>query len=1230
MIVRFQNVLLATSALIPLSVIAALANPLGSQVVGGSANVQGQGTPTVTVTQSTDRAIINWNTFNIGRGETTRFLQPSASSVTLNRVTGNLGPSFLDGTLTANGRIFLVNPDGILFGANSKIDTAGFLATTNDIKNTDLMAGRYQFNTPGRPDASIVNQGAITAQNGGFAALVAPGVRNTGTITANLGSVGLASSNGFSLDFYGDKLITLGVTDSIAAKVIDVSTGQPLDALIKNDGKLKANGGRVELTAVAARQVVDAVINNKGVIEANSIGTKNGMIILGAATSSTKPTGTPTQTVKLSGKLVAAGKRKNTNGGTVVVAGENIQLASATIDASGQAGGGEVLIGGDVGGGNGNKAVTHNPKATIESYAVATASNVNVDKKSTIDASAKSQGDGGKVVLWSDQATTFYGNINARGGSERGNGGVVETSGLKSLTFDGLVDTSATFGKNGTLLLDPLNVTIGSIAGPGVVTTASLQTALANADVVVTTGSTGSEAGNITVDSNVVWANANALTLSAYRNIQINANIANSGGAAVNLRADNTGTGVGTVGFGVGAQVATSGLVSVFYNPTTNPANSIVNSSSYSSPDNIFAGHVIGGPLTAYMLVNSVFDLQNIKNNLFGTYALGKNIDASSTASWNSGKGFSPIGNDQTVSFRGLLNGQGYAIDRLTIIDQCDPGCGLIGDTGPSAVIRDIGLTNVNIFVSPAPYGNWVGALVGLNNGTIERSYVTGSVSNDRYGYTGGLVGFNYGGTISKSYSTATVSGGASVGGLAGSSESILSCVPAGCFVVYLRANIKDSYATGSVLAGTYPAVGGPSRAGALVGYSSDTNIESSYATGQVLLSASGTSGGLAPAVNGSGLISNSYWDVQTTGQSTSAVGVGLTTAQLKSGLPSGFDSTVWAINPAVNSGYPYLKPHTNTSAILAGERPTTAHTSITEGQQFFNNQQIHLLNAVDKSPIGFSGHLPRLDGFPGLANASSPQQLLKDVLPYLKVAAAVYDFQVGNNDGRISDGWEKIAKYEMGLDEASIAFIKSTGFSAAIYQVNGRAVLAFAGTNPKIITGYIDAANDIMSDVLNAAGLGDPQYSFAKQLAAAAEKKYGSSNLILTGHSLGGGLAAYAASTLGVPAITFNPAGLSNAGSYSKVLNFQIGGDFAQAGGSTVGQTIVFDQSLLMQTTGVTFHSNSTPAMRSTSVRSRHGLENFVTLANNKNLSFVSSQALRGVSTFTVKEANTLSWSPF
>src|SRR3954453_18829309 len=263
---RLRNLLLATTPLLALGLTQASAGPEGASVVGGAATILGQGAPAVIVNQSTSSAVINWNTFNIRANESVRFNQPNSSSVALNRVVGGLGPSEIMGSLTANGRVFIINRDGILFGPGSVVNTAGFLATTNDIKNADFMAGRYNFNIPGRPDASIVNYGRITAADGGFAALVAPGVRNSGTITANLGTVTLASGNGFTLDFYGDKLITLAVGDQVAAAVRDVSTGKTLHSLVKNDGTLRANGGRVELTAAAASTVVHSVINTRGVI----------------------------------------------------------------------------------------------------------------------------------------------------------------------------------------------------------------------------------------------------------------------------------------------------------------------------------------------------------------------------------------------------------------------------------------------------------------------------------------------------------------------------------------------------------------------------------------------------------------------------------------------------------------------------------------------------------------------------------------------------------------------------------------------------------------------------------------------------------------------------------------------------------------------------------------------------------------------------------------------------
>ena len=264
-------------------------------------------------------------------------------------------------------------------------------------------------------------------------------MRNSGTITANLGSIALGAGNIFTLDFYGDKLITLGVGDQIAGQVKDVATGQPLSALVKNEGVLRANGGRVELTAAAARHVVNSVINTSGIIEANSVGMKNGQIVLSAATADTKGS-TPKQTVRVSGALSAAGIQKGTKGGKVVITGENIELRGASIDASGRAGGGTVMVGGDWGGGKPNRTGVNNQSAALDGNAVPNATTVSVDAASTIDASARDSGNGGKVVLWADDHLSFAGTIYALGGKEFGNGGFVETSGKKTLDFRGNVN----------------------------------------------------------------------------------------------------------------------------------------------------------------------------------------------------------------------------------------------------------------------------------------------------------------------------------------------------------------------------------------------------------------------------------------------------------------------------------------------------------------------------------------------------------------------------------------------------------------------------------------------------------------------------------------------------------------------------------------------------------------------------------------------------------------------
>lgn len=770
-----KALLLATSALVPLGLApAALANPVGASVAAGTAQVSGEGTATLTVNQATDKAIINWQAFNIGNGEATQFVQPSPNSVTLNRVTGGLGTSEIDGALKANGKVFLINPDGILFGPHSVVDVGGLVATTNDIKNDDFMAGRYVFGQPGKADASVVNAGNITAATGGFVALVAPGVRNAGTITARLGKIGLAASNGFTLDFYGDQLLTLSAGDEIGGTVRDVQSGQTLDALVKNDGALKANGGTVELTAAAARQVVDSVVNTKGIIEANSVGMKNGKIVLSAATADNKPAGTPTQKVKVSGTLSAAGKSPGETGGKVQITGEDIALNGATIDASGAAGGGTVLVGGDVSGGHPNPNVVSHPKAQPEDTPVPTATNVTVDATSKIDVSATDNGDGGKAVVWANFATDFTGTIYARGGERGGDGGFVEVSGKQKLAFSGTADTSAPAGQAGTLLLDPLNAVIG----PGGISADSIVEAMKTGVVIVSTDVPGNQAGDIIVEQDLTSTASISppvgnfsLALIANRDIIFNDGVVWSFPGShfiLTLDADHDTNGTGTVVFNGSSKLiaydASNGAwvnVVVMYNPPN----------GYAHPTD-YSGHITTGPansLVDVMRVNNVQDLQNIGDNLNGLYVVAPNIDASATATWNGGSGFLPIGT-QVNPFNGAVfgaylsspyDGAWYStIDHLSINSSLND-VGLFGVLGSSAVVASIWLTNAAIHGS-APSSN-VGTVAGSNLGYISEVYSSGSVTGSGGSQVGALVGDNYG-NLAYSASAATVSGGTSFG----------------------------------------------------------------------------------------------------------------------------------------------------------------------------------------------------------------------------------------------------------------------------------------------------------------------------------------------------------------------------------------------------------------------------------------------------------------------------------
>ena len=498
------------------------ANPEGGVVAAGSATITSPDASTVQVNQASDKAIVNWQSFNISADETTRFVQPNASSIALNRIDPQQGASQIFGQIQANGQIILVNQAGIYFGPGSRVDVAGIIASTTDITNENFLAGYYIFDQKSPLyNGSIINKGTIIAANNGLIALLGSAVSNEGMVQAHLGNVVLASGNKFTVGFDNTGLINFTVDEAATSPGVD-HNGTALKHGVNNSGTIIADGGTILMTAKAAQGVMDHVINMTGVAQARSVQEKNGVIILA---------GDDEGMTYVSGKVDASGIKVGETGGIVQVLGNFIYLdGSAEINTKGDMGGGQIYIGGNYKG----KGPLPNALTTY------VASDVN------LFADAITQGNGGKIIVWSDVATGFEGNISARGGLHGGDGGFAETSGKVYLDVNqARVNTTSPLGTTGMWLLDPANVTIsaaatsnenfaGGVFTPTTNTTANIITtggAGLNAQLntssitVLATQTAGGNAGTITVSAPISWTAPTTLTLTASSDITINSTI---------------------------------------------------------------------------------------------------------------------------------------------------------------------------------------------------------------------------------------------------------------------------------------------------------------------------------------------------------------------------------------------------------------------------------------------------------------------------------------------------------------------------------------------------------------------------------------------------------------------------------------------------------------------------------------------------------------------------------
>jgi trimeric autotransporter adhesin len=444
--VRPKLLAISVAACFAVSTPFARANPTGPSVVSGTAQFATAGS-TLSIANSAN-AVINWQSFSIGVNEITRFLQPSAASAVLNRVTGTNGvipQSVIDGMLQSNGHVYLLNRSGIVFGRTARIDVAGLVASSLDLSNDDFVNKRNRFlATPGA--AAVVNHGVIETAKGGKVYLVAPDVQNTGIIRAPQGDIILAAGKSAELVSESSPYVTVKL-EADAERALNVGS------LIADAGRVGMFGALVRNAGIADASA--AVVGDGGQIR--FIATRDLTLDAGSRTAANGANGGSVHLQAQSGINRIEGSVEATGssgkGGQVSALGVRVGvLGQGIIDASGETGGGTVLVGGDY---QGKNPDVQNAERTV------------IGKDGVIRADARTSGDGGRVIVWADGDTFMAGSISARGGSASGNGGFVETSGKRTLNFTGKVDASAPNGTMGTLVLDPEDIVIADLADGG-------------------------------------------------------------------------------------------------------------------------------------------------------------------------------------------------------------------------------------------------------------------------------------------------------------------------------------------------------------------------------------------------------------------------------------------------------------------------------------------------------------------------------------------------------------------------------------------------------------------------------------------------------------------------------------------------------------------------------------------------------------------------------------------
>ncbi|WP_321872680.1 two-partner secretion domain-containing protein [Burkholderia ubonensis] len=846
-VIRAAFAALGMAALSP-----AYALPTGENVVSGTADiVRSQDGRTMSINQHTDKLVTEWGAFGVGNNERLTFNQPSSSSIALNRVVGQ-GASAIQGKIDANGRVFLVNPNGIVFGSGAQVNVGGLVASTRNITNEDFDKGNYRF--AGDSTYSVINSGTITAAEGGSIALLGAMVQNQGIVQAQMGTVALGAGKDVTLNFDGNKLLSVQVNEGA------------VDALAANAGLLKADGGQVLMSARSANALLDTVVNNQGSIEARTLRNTAGKIVLDGGDSGT---------VEVAGAMNASALTTPGNAGTIETRGANVKVAlGAMVDTRASNGltGLWRIASSDV-----DVAPNATTTGTIAADTLSRSlASTNVELEATQRDVAVNGAVGwdsaNRLALVSRQGDVALNrDVNASGANAH-----LEVDAKKSAHIGANV---ALTGTNAGMTLkyeDGYDIGRGnsiklSGAGAGFESKGFRYTVIQNAE----------QLQNIDRNLNGLYVLGNDIKGGWLFN---GALTPIGGSSAFNGVFDGLGNTISNMSI-----KSSSGAVGLFGVNAGRIANLNLNNVTVRGSwggSAMQIGGLVGENRGQVHNVSATG--MDVGTSSSGTNAVGGLIGVnrgSVAQTYVSGK---VTGNSMTNALGGLI-GENRSDLQLADVSNSTSAASVSGGGANASIGGLIGVnrggnisasSNVGSVSGAYVQAATVGGLIGANlAGTIDGSFSTGSVQGGRSGSAGGLVGYNDN-MISTSYATGEVKGNGadSVGGFVGTNQGTLAKVRATGRVTGTSAASIGGFAGTNGTSGRIDTaeafgevVGGAGRIGGFVGSNAGGRIAHSVARGKTTGGARSETGGFAG--NNVGMLTNVEASGNVSGGASSTVG---------------------------------------------------------------------------------------------------------------------------------------------------------------------------------------------------------------------------------------------------------------------------------------------------------------------------------------------------------------------